>query len=80
MTPLPDAASAADQWLGDPPRLCPRDECRRARRAWAVVAPEDGRLPVDATPLQRLLYARMTTSIFVYETAQHRSRVTGRID
>jgi hypothetical protein len=62
-----------DQWIADPVRLCPRDECRRARRAWDLVAPADGLLPADATPLQCMLFARMTTSIFVYEAAQHRN-------
>ncbi len=61
-----------DHWVADPVRLCPRDECHRARLAWELVAPADGRLPVDATPLQCMLYARMTTSIFVYEVTQHR--------
>ncbi len=61
-----------DHWAADPVRLCPRDECRRARLAWELVAPPDGLLPANATPLQRMLYARMTTSIFVYEAAQHR--------
>ncbi|HEX4016082.1 MAG TPA: hypothetical protein VHX15_05035 [Frankiaceae bacterium] len=64
-----------DQWVEDPARLCPRDECRRARLAWELVAPSDGKLPVNATPLQCMLYARMTTSIFVYEAAQHRTGV-----
>lgn len=63
-----------DHWVEDPVRLCPRDECQRARRSWDLVAPADGRLPADATPLQRMLYARMTTSIFVYAATQHRSR------
>jgi hypothetical protein len=74
MIALADTGPIPDQWLGDPIRLCPRDECRRARLAWELVAPADGQLPVDATPLQRLLYARMTTSIFVYESTQQRSR------
>jgi hypothetical protein len=72
-----DANSGAvvihDHWVADPIRLCPRDECRRARRAWDLVAPADGLLPADATPLQRMLYARMTTSIFVYEATQQRT-------
>jgi hypothetical protein len=62
-----------DQWVEDPARLCPRDECRRARRAWDLVAPADGQLPPNATPLQCMLYARMTTSIFVYEATLHRT-------
>jgi hypothetical protein len=70
-----DAAAIHDQWVEDPARLCPRDECRRARRAWELVAPADGQLPADATPLQCMLYARMTTSIFVYEATLHRSGV-----
>jgi hypothetical protein len=61
------------QWAEDPVRLCPEDECRRARLAWEKVAPEDGQLPPDATPLQCMLYARMTTSIFIYAAGRIRN-------
>jgi hypothetical protein len=75
MDAISDPPTIHDHWVADPVRLCPRDECRRARAAWELVAPADGQLPDDATPLQRMLYARMTTSIFVYEATLHRSGV-----
>jgi hypothetical protein len=73
MNATSDSVTIHDHWVEDPVRLSPRDECRRARRAWDLVAPADGLLPADATPLQRMLYARMTTSIFVYEATQQRT-------
>jgi hypothetical protein len=64
------------QWAADPVRLAPADECRRARLAWEKVAPEDGQLPENPTPLQCMLYARMTTSIFIYAAGRIRSGET----
>lgn len=61
------------EWTVDLAMLNPRDECGQARVAWAKVAPADGLLAKDATPLQRLLYARMATSEFVYEMARFRA-------
>jgi hypothetical protein len=59
-------------WAEDPVRLGPRDECRRARLAWEKVAPADGLLPANPTPLQCMIYARMTTSIFIEAAARLR--------
>ncbi len=67
------------QWAEDPVRLGPADECRRARLAWEKVAPEDGQLPPDATPLQCMLYARMTTSIFIYAAGRIRNGETATV-
>jgi hypothetical protein len=63
-------------WAADPARLGPDDECRRARLAWEKVAPEDGQLPANPTPLQCMLYARLTTSIFIYAAGRIRNGET----
>jgi hypothetical protein len=63
-------------WAPDPARLGPDDECRRARLAWEKVAPADGQLPADPTPLQCMLYARLTTSIFIYAAGRIRNGET----
>ena len=76
MTAVLDQAQIPGQWAEDPIRLGPADECRRARLAWERVAPEGGHLPADATPLQCMLYARMTTSIFIYAAGRIRNGET----
>jgi hypothetical protein len=43
-----------------------------AQAAWASVAPEDNMLPADASPMQRMLHARMETSEFVYQLVTRR--------
>jgi hypothetical protein len=67
------------QWAADPVRLGPADECRLARLAWEAVAPEDGELPENPTPLQCMLYARMTTSIFIYAAGRIRNGETSTV-
>ena len=62
------------EWIADRALPSAQDECGRARCAWACVAPADGVLASEATPLQRLLYARMKTSEFVYEMARLRAQ------
>jgi hypothetical protein len=42
--------------------------------AWTAVAPPDGKLPAVATPIQRLMYTRMMTSVFVFRMARMRAR------
>ncbi len=74
------AAPIPAPWVEDPVPLSAREECREARAAWELVAPADGLLPEDATPLQYMLFARMTTSAFIYQVARHRNlRRTGAV-
>ena len=79
MTAGVQAKQIPGQWAADPARLGPADECRRARLAWETVAPEDGELPENPTPLQCMLYARMTTSIFIYAAGRIRHGETATV-
>jgi hypothetical protein len=62
---MSDVPTADVQWIGAPVLRTAADECRRARLAWECVAPPNGRLPDNPTPLQLLLHTRMVTSNFI---------------
>jgi hypothetical protein len=68
----PEGADAA--WASDPVLLSALDEFQSARQAWELIAPDSERLPDDASPLQFLLHARMTTSRFIYEMTKLREK------
>jgi hypothetical protein len=61
-------------WTCDPVLLSAQDEFQSARRAWELIAPDSERLPENASPLQFLLHARMTTSRFIYEMTKMREK------
>jgi hypothetical protein len=61
-------------WIRAPVPRSAEEECICARLAWESIAPPDGQLPEDPTPLHLLLYTRMITSNFIAAMA---NRVTG---
>src|SRR5690349_7262902 len=65
-----DMSTAAEPWMYDPAVMQARQESWFAHLSWEKVAPPDGELPADATPLQRLLHARMVTSDFAYDVVK----------
>ena len=73
MMALPPPDWFARDLLSDPVGLSAQDEYLRARASWERVAPTDGRDPQRGSPLQFLLYARMTTSKFVFEMTARRT-------
>jgi hypothetical protein len=68
----PEGIDAA--WASDPVLLSAQDEFQSARLAWELIAPDGESLPEDASPLQFLLHARMTTSRFIYEMTKLREK------
>jgi hypothetical protein len=73
MTELAAPERVAVHWNCDPALLSAQDEYELARQAWEAVAPADGQLSENPTPLQRLLYARVTTSEFIFLMARRRA-------
>ncbi len=59
-------AGLSADWMYEPAVMRARQESWFAHLSWEKVAPPDGTLPADATPLQRLLHTRMVTSDFAY--------------
>ena len=55
----------------DPVLLVAQREAHEGLLAWYSVAPADGQLPMKATPLQRMLHTRMTTSEFVFKMKRY---------
>ena len=76
MTQLAAPAGTDAAWASEPVLLSAQDEFQSARRAWELIAPHGDGLPDDASPLQFLLHARMTTSRFIYEMTKLRETGT----
>ncbi len=74
MTKLAATERTGAAWASDPVLLSAQDEFQSARLAWEVIAPDSEGLPADASPLQFLLHARMTTSRFIYEMTKLREK------
>ncbi len=65
MTLTVTTTRTAAQWTVDPALRDPEDEFQFARNSWELVCPADGALPEVPSPLQRLLYVRLTASKFM---------------
>lgn len=72
MTVITAPTRIVDEWIEAPVVPDAQEEFRRARLAWLQVGPADGALPADRSPLQCLVFARLTTSLFLYEMAIRR--------
>jgi hypothetical protein len=72
MTVITAPTRIVDEWIEAPVVPDAEEEFRRARLAWLQVGPADGSLPADRSPLQCLVFARLTTSLFLYEMAIRR--------
>jgi hypothetical protein len=72
LSPIHRVGQADGGWIADPLLRNPQDEFELAELAWKTMAPEHEYLPADATPIQCLLHARMTTSRFIYEMTRMR--------
>jgi hypothetical protein len=72
MTAITAPTRIVDDWVEAPVVPDAEEEFRRARLAWLQVGPADGSLPADRSPLQCLVFARLTTSLFLYEMAIRR--------
>ncbi len=79
MTELAAPERVAVVWTCDPGLLSAREEYDLACEAWESTAPPDGQLPLNPTPLQRLLHVRLATSEFIYLMAERRSTVAEEV-